>query len=380
MVYRKKNIVIRILRKMFFYLYNYSKNITSFILYLLIKSKVGQPKKTANKIVLINTLFLGDVTLCLDFIWSLIQSGKYSEVYYVVRNDYVDYISSLNDKIKIIGVDLGKYRFNFAYRINFIKSLQAEGFTYSINLSPERGFVNDEITLLVARSMITLHDKSKYLFNPFLKILNSHYDKIFSKSVINEYSKLDDLLNELGIIKYFQEINKPKIFTALNNLPQKYVVIAPLSNDFERGISLDRYLKLAKHIAQSSCVVILGSKKQMKDLDIFQGDNIINLCGMLHMREIPQLINNCLFYIGNDSGITHIAIKYKKMLIAIIGGGMYGRFFPSPYKRINQFYFYNKMDCFNCYWDCHYLKRYCLIGIDDERIIEKIDYLISLHL
>lgn len=365
---------------MFFYLYNYSKNITSFILYLLLKTKVGHPKKSSNKIVLINTLFLGDVTLCLDFIWSLIQSGKYSEVYYVVRNDYVDYISSLNDKIKIIGMDLSKYRFNFAYRINFIKSLQAEGFAYSINLSPERGFVNDEITLLVASTKITLDDDSRFLFNPFLKILNSHYDKIYSDSLINEYSKLDGLLSEFGITKYLLEINKSDIINQIYSLPKKYVVIAPLSSDFEKGISIKRYMKLAKHISHSFGVVIIGTEKQSKDLAIFQGNNIINLCGLLHLHEIPQLIDNCLFYIGNDSGITHLAIKRNKPLIAFIGGGAFGRFFPSPYKGTNQYYFYNEMDCFNCNWDCPYVKRYCITEIEDERIIEKIDYFISLHL
>ena len=231
--------------------------------------------------------------------------------------------------------------------------------------------------MIGASNKITLRSKSRFLFSPFINILNSFYDKISSDLILNEYLKLDHILNELEISK---GKNEEIIFDncqKTSDLPDKYIVIAPLSNDCERGISLDRYLEIAKHTANKFTVVIVGSKKQSKELEMFQGPNLINMVGLLTLNDIPQLINNCILFIGNDSGITHLAVKLGKTIIALIGGGMYGRFFPYPYVSTNQYYFYNEMECFNCSWCCHYERRYCLTEIDEKKVIKRIDLLLS---
>jgi ADP-heptose:LPS heptosyltransferase len=82
-------------------------------------------------------------------------------------------------------------------------------------------------------------------------------------------------------------------------------------------------------------------------------------------------MKNCSLYIGNDSGLTHLAHQLNAPLIAIIGGGKFGKFFPYK-EREDAVFLFDQMDCFGCDWNCIHDKRYCLINVSPELVYAKI--------
>lgn len=64
------------------------------------------------------------------------------------------------------------------------------------------------------------------------------------------------------------------------------------------------------------------------------------------------------FFIGNDTGFTHLAYLSGIPTVFIAGGGEYGRF--CPWENYNETYGHTiewvsaRMDCFGCGWECRY--------------------------
>jgi ADP-heptose:LPS heptosyltransferase len=84
-----------------------------------------------------------------------------------------------------------------------------------------------------------------------------------------------------------------------------------------------------------------------------------NLVGRLSIRETVRVLDDCDAYIGNDTGISHLAGLVVRNCLIVAGGGTFRRFFPWPGAR-NQTVLYHALDCFDCEWLCKFSERYCL--------------------
>ena len=121
--------------------------------------------------------------------------------------------------------------------------------------------------------------------------------------------------------------------------------------------------------------------KSEQDKDILDGisksnNKIINTAGLLKLYEVPSVIRKSKLFIGNDSGLTHIALKLNVPIIAIIGGGNYGKFFPYNEENPDVVYLFDKMDCFGCEWKCIYKERFCLTNVKMSTILDNVKKLI----
>ena len=103
--------------------------------------------------------------------------------------------------------------------------------------------------------------------------------------------------------------------------------------------------------------------------------NVTILAGELELYEIPFLVKYAKLFIGQDSGLTHIAFKLGVPLIAIIGGGEFGRFFP--YRESEKVRFlYSKMDCFLCHWECKKKEMFCMTDIAPNILLNEANKLL----
>ena len=90
--------------------------------------------------------------------------------------------------------------------------------------------------------------------------------------------------------------------------------------------------------------------------------------GKLTLRETAQEMRRFQFYIGNDSGLTHLASLIIEKVLIISGGGGFRRFFPWPHAK-NQHVIYKGMGCYDCAWQCQYSERYCLSEIEPRQVL-----------
>ena len=88
-------------------------------------------------------------------------------------------------------------------------------------------------------------------------------------------------------------------------------------------------------------------------------NNLENYVGKISFIESIKHLKRVSIYIGNDTGFSHFASLLVSKKIIIMGGGTFGRFFPWP-TSTNQHLLFNKLDCFDCGWNCKYKEKYCL--------------------
>ena len=117
-------------------------------------------------------------------------------------------------------------------------------------------------------------------------------------------------------------------------------------------------------LAEKYNVILLGTAEERAEIEKIASKNpkIKNLAGIAGLNEIPSLIKNASLFVGNDSGLSHIAFKAGTPMIAIIGGGNFNRYFPYMENK-KRIFFYNTLECFNCEWECRFNERFCLTQV-----------------
>jgi ADP-heptose:LPS heptosyltransferase len=216
--------------------------------------------------------------------------------------------------------------------------------------------------------------------------MDSYYDRILFEDLFNEYEKHYRLLELLK-----QRDEKPSSVNLSSivkdnlgylkrfNIPQKYLLIAPQSSDRTRTWGEYNYKLFCQLISKQVNIILIGSEKKRLHIEkIKEGnDRIINLAGKLKLDEIRTLIKRCSLFIGNDSGLSHLALKADVPMIAIIGGGSYQRYFPFKQTDSRLFLYYT-LDCFGCEWKCHLKEKFCLTKVDPTEVHKKAMQLLEL--
>lgn len=123
--------------------------------------------------------------------------------------------------------------------------------------------------------------------------------------------------------------------SAQDLLPEgfSYVAFSPTANwdkkcwPLENFISLGQMLLKNKKIFPKAKILVLGTADQRKDIEpLFKafGDNILDLMGKPSLPSLFCCLSRCKVFIGNDSGLMHLAATANTPTIGLFG--------PSPVK------------------------------------------------
>lgn len=308
-----------------------------------------------NSILVVNTEKLGDIVLSADFLSTLRNKNEYDSYSLILDEKYLGLLDPVKLNYTIIPINKNKYRYNPFYRISFILQIRNKAFRTVLNIAPERGMVNDEIVLTSgAGRKIALKESSLYLNRKTLLRNNQKYTSIFISSEISEYKRLYSYLGSKEISSDIILVKEVPDYL----IKEEYIVIAPMASEMERTWGLNNYRRLIENLKQK--IVLLGSKSEKDSLNELRGEkeNILILAGEVDLNQAAGIIRKAQVYIGNDSGLTHIAHYYGVPLIAIIGGGKYNMFFPYK-ERGNAIFLFKEMDCFGCSWFCIHERMKC---------------------
>lgn len=332
------------------------------------------------KLLIINKERLGDLILATDFINSILVSNKYSEVFLLAAGEYDKLLEDSFPKLKIIPCNFLKYKFDLFYKVEILSFLQKQNFDEVINISPERGIINDEISIMArGKKIIGLKNTSPFIPQILIKCLNKYYSSFLNPETINQYSILSELLKRLSIKLQNTETVLHTDFSVAELPDEIFIAVAPLASHNYKSWPVKNYYDLCARISSYFCIVLLGTKEQYPLLEEIKSgnDRIINTAGKFNVSELPGIIMGSQLFIGNDSGLTHMALQLKKKMIGIIGGGSFYEFFP--YKENSQsIYKYHKMDCFNCKWNCIYTEPYCMNNISSDEVFMDIKKLLRI--
>lgn len=362
------------LKNKYFYKYNLiskklfliSKNLINYFLFKLLQVFFYKKSKTTNskRILFINTEKLGDLILSLDFLYSFQKEKSFDERFLLIDENYSELIELTSLSYSVITYKKKKYKYNLFYRASLLKKLSSYNFDTVINISPERGSLNDELTILTkSKKKIGLKSLSLFYVNIFNNVYKEYYSLFINSKSKNEYEILKSCLlhYNLETTEYYDEKWKRKI--------QNRIVIAPSSSEIKRNWRPDNFRRLLEQLSKSYSIVLVGTAKQKKLLQyISKGLANIEIEINKSYHELFELIASAILFVGLDSGLTHLALQLRKPLISIIGGGKHGIFFP--YKESGRTYFAaHKMDCYKCFWNCKYKISYCLDKVSYDEIL-----------
>lgn len=289
-------------------------------------------RPAAKKILVMRYRFIGDTLLTVPFLRNLRRSEPDARICWMVAPGSSDvvkgipYVDSMLywDPVTIHADSRGAHR-TFSSKLAFIKKLREERFdkVYVLKRSlssaliawlsgaPERiGFDTEGRGCLLTKKVAYRHDCHEV--KNFLSVLSADGVEVKDDfleiwTTPEEEQKVGTLLETSGVA-----------------LSERVFVIHPFSAVVERGWPLENFAKLAVRLrSKAACrVVVVGGKKDretfgpVKHLFGAAAVDLVDACGL---RETASLLKRSALFVGNDSGIMHLAAAAGAPVVALFG-------------------------------------------------------------
>ena len=99
--------------------------------------------------------------------------------------------------------------------------------------------------------------------------------------------------------------------------------------------------------------------------------NRIRLVTNYSFKDFLNELQSARFVIGAETFSSHYSIALGTPTVVFVGGGHYGRFGPWSITS-EQIWLTSFRECFQCDWQCSYLKPYCITEINSDRVKREI--------
>ncbi len=334
-------------------------------------------QKKINKILIVQTAFVGDVVL----ITSLIRETKNlfpSSVLDVMVIPQTAPLLENNPHIRKVLIFSKQSHLNFFQIVKCIKSEK-----YDLAITPHSStrtaliLYFSEIPNRIgynrwfSRHFLTLkvpHLKNTHKINKLLHLLSPFTPNKLSMET-ELFPSLQDKEQAEKILQVFTE-------------EQSKILIAPGSVWTTKCWKAEYYAELLEQLLKYDYQVILsGSKKEkelcesiVKRISNIYNKNLINICGQTTLLETAEIISRCQLVICNDSGTLHIANAMKTRVYAFFGPTVQSIGYY-PYRE-NDFVFEIDLPCRPCgshgSQQCPLKHHRCMTDIKPSIVLEKV--------
>jgi heptosyltransferase-2 len=309
------------------------------------------------RILVLRYRFIGDTILTVPFLRNLRRAEPDARIVWVVAPGSSDVVRGIPyvddmvfwDPVTIHADSRGGHR-TLAAKWAFIKELRKERFdkVYVLKRSlssaiialltgaRERiGFDTEGRGILLTKRVPYRHDQHEVL--NFLDVLRADgvevtddFLEIWTTS--EEDAAAVKLLADAGVS------DRPRL-----------VVIHPFSANVRRGWPLESFAEVAAGFRNEGCTtIVLGAPGDRKHLDTVRelfGEETIDLVGKCPLRVTMALLKRCSLFVGNDSGVMHLAAASGVPLLALFGPQSPVKFGPWSERAV---VLYKKFPCSPC--------------------------------
>lgn len=315
-------------------------------------------KPTSKKILVMRYRFIGDTVLTVPFLRNLRRAEPGAYIAWMVApgsSDVVNGIPYVDDMIywdpaTIHADSRGTHR-TFSAKMAFIKELRLHHFdkVYILKRSlssaiiawlsgaRERiGFDTEGRGFLLTRKVPYRHDRHEV--ENFLEVLRADGVKVE-----------DDFLEIWTTVQEEERTNRV-LADAGVTVSEQRAMIHPFSAVPQRGWPLENFAELAIRLnKEAGCRTIVvggaGDIETFKKVKHLFGEGTVDLVGKCTLRETIALLKQCVLFVGNDSGIMHLAAAAGTPVVALFGPQSPVKFGPwSRRARV----IYKGMECSPC--------------------------------
>jgi len=102
------------------------------------------------------------------------------------------------------------------------------------------------------------------------------------------------------------------------------MAVHPGASKGPRGWAVERFAEVCRELWSGHQVhsLVLGTTEEAGHwADAFQGPGIFLAAGQVALEDLPALLSECDLFLGNDSGIMHVAAAVGTPVVGIFGPG-----------------------------------------------------------
>lgn len=266
-----------------------------------------------NKILIIQTAFLGDVILATSVVSELKNKFPNANIDFLLKKGNESLLAN-NPKLNSV-FTFDKSTGKWKSIIRLIRQFRKEKYDLVINL---HRFASSGIIAGFSGG------KKRYGFkkNPFSFLYTKKFDHTIGNGT-HEVERNLSLLQEFNVSKK----NCPELFPsdADKQYVQKYTTneyycIAPTSVWFTKQMPTHKWIELISSLPDSSSIYFLGAQSDstycQKLLKESNAKNVVSLCGELSLLQSAALMKDATRNYVNDSGPLHLASSVNAKVTA----------------------------------------------------------------
>lgn len=295
----------------------------------------------------------------------------------VIEFRFYDHESSkekyfLNPAYELSRLNLGEFDYVFDFNIDEKTRELLKNFRTSKNICFYAEKIQFTNTLVIPKfvtkslnnKIISLHSSLKYIL--FLKIVYLTFT-----------NNIPGIISQVSLQRGLVLLKNEGIYLDKN---KKLIVLSPLSGSTIKNLDNEKFIILInKFLNEYNNIIILlvGSKGFINELSELEKEiknkNFINISGKTTLEDVISLLKMSVFYIGVDSGITHLAALCNIPVFAIFSGANS----PEEWGPVSESsYVYNKnLECSPCHKvdisDCIF-DHGCMRDIDIDDLYTKL--------
>jgi ADP-heptose:LPS heptosyltransferase len=269
------------------------------------------------RVLLIRFSSLGDVVLTSSLIQPLVENG-----YKPILLTYRPYgeLFSQDHRIGVIEVEKEDFKSpkRFFRLLGLLKEIKPFA-VIDLHANPKSFLLRKLVPAKVKR----VYDK-RSLFRRLCILLNRRgWAKNLKENPLRVPQLYAQTLEVLGI-----KVDRPrplielspqsveKLLKRLNLTRGKYAVLG-IGARYKKK-EYPHFRELAKILSRRLKVVLIGDKRDYERSKGWEG--VLNLCGKLSLSESLEVLKGAKFFVGNDSGATHMARAVGTPVAVIYGG------------------------------------------------------------
>ena len=199
---------------------------------------------------------------------------------------------------------------------------------------------------------------------------------------------------------FFGEKDFRRARELLQNVPPncRKVLLGIGGSGAGRQYPVEKYLLAFKELAKKNLVVVLvGGQTEIDDADFLEKNlphgKVLNLVGKTTLRETEAVVSQTDFYVGNDTGVMHMAAASKIPCLVLYREaqdkedylpGVFSEFRRFPPWQTNSIILRPDRQLDECaklppvYGWCHYSEPHCITQITPQEIIDGFEVLETL--
>ena len=243
--------------------------------------------------------------------------------------------------------------------------------------------------LAPARAVIASDARPSWLAREILTALNlveAHFEYAAVSPGIHERDRYAALLKHAGVSrKDGAEFRIPdtaaqdatRILQAAGFSGGSYLACFPISSRLtpEKRWPLERYTQVLQEVHEKFGLPILLLGDRHEAAEIEQYTVILKSMGMRTASfngdpcDIPlaaALLSGARAYLGNDTGLAHLATAFDTPGVTVYGGGTWPMYAPWKSGSIGVVH---PLACFGCYWDCTFGRGVCVESVPAESVV-----------